>query len=97
MSDRSKRLTELTATGSVAANDVLVVVADIGGTPATKKITVSNLLTNSVSTKAGSLSNTTPPLTSSGDGTAGSIRYDTGFVYVCVATNTWKRIALSDF
>ncbi|MDH5478613.1 MAG: hypothetical protein OEY50_09800, partial [Nitrospinota bacterium] len=26
---------------------------------------------------------------------AGEIAWDSGFVYVCVATNTWKRAALS--
>ncbi len=35
------------------------------------------------------------PATSSGAGTRGDIAWDSGYVYVCVATNTWKRSAIS--
>lgn len=35
------------------------------------------------------------PLTSSSTGTTGAIAWDSNFIYVCVATNTWKRSALS--
>lgn len=35
------------------------------------------------------------PATASSNGTAGSITYDNDYFYVCVATNTWKRVALS--
>jgi hypothetical protein len=34
----------------------------------------------------------------SGDtGTAGQITWDADYIYVCVATNTWKRAALAGF
>ncbi len=40
--------------------------------------------------------NTAP--TSSGDtGTLGEIRYDSNFMYLCVATNTWKRSPLTSW
>ena len=35
------------------------------------------------------------PATATSTGTAGEIRYDSGYVYICVATNTWKRAALT--
>ena len=35
------------------------------------------------------------PSTASSAGTAGQIAWDSGYVYVCVATNTWKRANLS--
>jgi len=35
------------------------------------------------------------PATASSTGSAGDIRYDSGYVYVCVATDTWKRAALT--
>lgn len=41
------------------------------------------------------LSGLAAPLTSSSSGVAGDMRYDANYVYVCTATNTWKRIALS--
>lgn len=36
-----------------------------------------------------------PPPTSTSAGQAGTITWDTNFLYVCTATNTWKRTALS--
>jgi hypothetical protein len=40
------------------------------------------------------LANTTPPASSTATGTAGEIRYDSNYIYICVATNTWKRVAI---
>jgi len=37
----------------------------------------------------------TPPSTASSAGVQGTITWDANYVYVCVATNTWKRFALS--
>jgi hypothetical protein len=37
----------------------------------------------------------TVPTTASSAGTAGDIAYDASFVYICVATNTWKRATLA--
>lgn len=42
-------------------------------------------------------SSLTTPASSSAAGVVGSICWDTGFIYVCTATNTWKRAALSTF
>lgn len=50
---------------------------------------------------SGSLSFTSPagaaPATSSSTGTPGQIAYASGFIYVCVAVNTWQRAALTTF
>ena len=35
------------------------------------------------------------PSSSSDTGTTGQIKYDSNYIYVCTATNTWKRVALS--
>lgn len=35
------------------------------------------------------------PTTASSNGTAGQIAFDSNHIYYCVATNTWKRVALS--
>ena len=37
----------------------------------------------------------TAPASASATGTAGDIRYDADYVYICTATDTWKRAALS--
>jgi hypothetical protein len=35
------------------------------------------------------------PATTGATGTAGDIRYDADYIYVCTATNTWKRVAIA--
>jgi len=37
----------------------------------------------------------TAPATATSTGTTGEIRIVNGFIYVCVATNTWQRAAIS--
>lgn len=37
------------------------------------------------------------PATAASAGTAGMIAYESGFLYVCVSTNVWQRVALSTF
>ena len=40
---------------------------------------------------------TTPsvPASATASGTAGDIAWDADYIYVCTATNTWKRVAIS--
>ena len=35
------------------------------------------------------------PSSNTDTGTAGDIAWDSNYVYICTATNTWKRLALS--
>ncbi len=35
------------------------------------------------------------PASAAATGTKGDIVHDTGFVYICTATNTWKRVAIA--
>ena len=37
------------------------------------------------------------PLVAGANGQAGQICWDANYLYVCVATNTWKRVALSSW
>lgn len=37
----------------------------------------------------------TPPVSAGSAGVAGQVARDTNFLYVCVAANTWKRVALT--
>ena len=41
------------------------------------------------------IASTGAPANASSTGVAGDIRYDSGYVYIAVATNTWKRAALT--
>ena len=37
----------------------------------------------------------TAPASATATGTAGDIRYDADYIYICTATNTWKRAPLA--
>lgn len=37
------------------------------------------------------------PASASATGTKGDIAHDTGFIYVCTATDTWKRVAIASW
>jgi hypothetical protein len=38
-----------------------------------------------------------PPASSSGDGQPGMVTWDASYLYICTASNSWKRIALAAF
>ena len=40
------------------------------------------------------VANPTAPASSTATGTKGEIRYDDNYMYVCIATNTWRRAPL---
>lgn len=40
---------------------------------------------------------TTAPSTATSTGVKGTIAFDTSNIYVCTATNTWKRVAIATF
>ena len=42
----------------------------------------------------GRVSNGTPA-SATATGTTGEIQWDSNYIYVCIATNTWKRVAIS--
>ena len=61
----------------------------------------SGVNVNGMSVKDGKIPSTAAqvdaPSSSSDSGTAGDIAWDSDYLYVCTATGTWKRIALSTF
>lgn len=38
-----------------------------------------------------------PPVNGGSTGRAGQIAWDSNYIYVCIATNTWKRTAVSSW
>ncbi len=41
------------------------------------------------------ISNSDPPSSPSATGTTGQVTWDSDYMYVCIATDTWKRTAIS--
>ena len=64
-------------------------------------ITNGNLDTGTTSLRWGTIwgtklvLTTQTPASAAASGTAGEIAWDTGFLYVCTATNTWERVAVA--
>lgn len=94
MSDRAKKITELSALTAPTADDLLVIIDDVAGTPITKKVTVGNLLGN---TSANVVIYNSTPANSTITVKKGTILFDASYLYVAVANNTLKRVALSSF
>ena len=94
MSDRAKKISELSALTAPAAVDLLVIVDDPTGTPITKYVTVGNLLGNAAANVV--IYNSTPA-NSTITVKKGTLIFDSDYLYVATANNTLKRIALTAF
>jgi hypothetical protein len=71
----------------VKINDNFANITDVGFDAANVNVQGALVLSNSLA----------PTGNSSATGTAGQMVWDSGNVYVCVATNTWKRATLSSY
>ena len=72
------------------------------GTTFTNAVTLSagaTATTGNITATAGDLVITAPttPASASATGTIGTIAWDTGFLYVCTATDTWERVAVASW
>jgi hypothetical protein len=94
MSDRSKKVTELTALTAPAGEDLLLIVDDPSGTPITKKVSVTNLFGNATANVV--IYNSTPA-NSTITIKKGTLMFDSSYLYVAVANNTIKRVGLDAF
>ena len=78
--------TSVYATATPTANSILIGSVQGGGD--TKNYKASAIWDNIQL-------NSSAPATAGAAGTAGNIAYDSNYLYVCVASNTWKRVAIS--
>jgi hypothetical protein len=95
----------LAADETTIGGSTLVITGDIDGSAAifSGDVDADNLISQNDITANGTLKIgqidlgglNTIPASSSSTGTTGQIRIDANHIYVCVATNTWKRVALA--
>jgi len=114
MSDRAKKITELTTTTSVANSDLFIIERVAANT--TSAITGNNLATYVVGKVAAYSGTFSGNLTFSANvyfsnvvsaaqstkasndpGIAGQIAWDANYIYVCTASNNWKRALLESY
>ena len=74
------------STATPTENDLLLG-SDSEASNATKNFTVGALRDYMITSSV--------PATATSVGTAGTLAYDSSYLYVCVATNTWKRVAIA--
>ena len=105
------KISELTAITSLTADDLLMVVNDPNGAPSTNKITVGNLFGNvrvsatfansaafsNVTINNFVLNNKATPASNTDNAQMGKMWFDEDYIYVAVANNSIKRVALSNF
>lgn len=94
MPEQTEKISALPTTTNSGLSDYLVVVANVAGTLTTKKITHADFFTNS---SANVHIVTTTPANSTIVVKAGTLLYDTNYLYVAVSNNVLKRVALSSF
>jgi hypothetical protein len=94
MTDNAKKTSELPTTNNAVANDRIVILKDPSGTPSTRTIKVSDLLGNSA---ANVVVQETTPSNSTITIKKGTMLFDNNYLYIAVANNSLKRVALSTF
>ena len=87
MTDNSKKISELPTASNVASTDRILILRDPAGAASVRTVAFSTVSANIV------VSNSVPA-NSSSNGIAGTIRFDSDYIYVCVANNTWKRASI---
>ena len=87
------KVSDLAEATTYTTDDLMHMVNNPAGTPANVKITIANLFGGIPTDHINWATKT--PATAAATGTAGDIAWDTGYIYVCTATNTWKRIAIA--
>ena len=76
---------------STATNAIYAAVRTQAGASVNATVTVTAYTVNPVSP----IISGTVPASSTASGTAGEMRYDSGYLYICIGSNTWRRTALS--
>lgn len=81
---------------SLVGNSFVLCINGVNGN--TSIVSVANLLGNTaanVAVRATRVLGNVAPATSSSNGSSGDIAWDSNYIYLCVATNTWKRTAIA--
>jgi hypothetical protein len=86
--------------GDLGSGSTILVARDSNGTNqfivgGSGVVQITNSLQLNGSANVLRIVNSQTPASASATGTAGTIAWDTSYIYVCTATNTWKRVAIA--
>lgn len=90
MANTAKSVANLNIASTLSMSDRVVVLVNPSSTSNVKTANLSVFVANLA------LSNSVPA-NSTSNGFTGTIRYDSDYVYICVANNTWKRSSISNW
>jgi hypothetical protein len=76
------------STATPTENDLLLG-SDSDASNATKNFTVGALRDYMITSSV--------PLNATSTGTAGTLAYDSDYLYVCISANTWKRVSIASW
>lgn len=82
-------------TFAIGTNSTVFEIADNGSIGTNTRFAISSVGDVSISTGNFIIATTSTPASATASGTTGTIAWDSSYVYVCTATNTWKRTAIS--
>jgi hypothetical protein len=83
----------LTSTGTISATGNITG----GNLSVTGSVTVTDSLTTTSFVSSNQIRTGAGTPTAASAGVTGTMVFNSNFLYVCIATNSWKRIALSSF
>lgn len=87
---RSRKISELPSTTTVANTDYFLVEKVSGNTSTSSKISGTNLVIQ-LANNAAILNITTVPASSNASGTVGDFASNSTYAHYCIASNTWIR------
>lgn len=90
MADNSVKVSQLPTAANAATTDRVLVLRDPNGSPSVRTVALKDLSANMT------IANTVPA-TASSNGVAGTIRYDSNYVYICISNGNWKRASLNSW
>ena len=95
-----KKVSELTSATAIEANNLLLVITNTETIPESQNITVQDFFANVNVVSANTItvfSSNTPATSNSLNVGQGVVFYDSNYLYVAIANNNVKRVALSSF
>jgi len=96
VADNSVRTPDFPVKTGLASTDTLIGNWSNSSSTNTVLVTTQTLFNNTAISSI-RVPTSSPPANSTATGLAGTIVWDSGYVYVCVSDNVWKRVALASF